>query len=459
MRVHRLSASLLKDHRNVQRAAELLAEEATRHRLAVVLSPLHGMDTFIENLISSATRDDPRAGPAEFLERHRALARILDVGTQTVLTRLDEIVGKLTDLITGIHLTRHCTTRTRELLHALGIQATGVILQAVLERLGTTASLIDHTQNLIWARPGKPYPIVEWEASRQAISRWATSQQGLVLIGALLATTPTGRRIDLGRNSGDYVASLIAAALEAPSLTVWLDEDGLPVAPTRFIPNPKRIRQMSYEESMELSYFGSDLLHPYTLLPLVNQNIPLTIRSIHSPSTVSTVIHGQGGGPRNGITGLTCIQNLTLLNIEGGGMVGIPGFAARVFAALSSAQVNVIMISQASSEHSICLAISEEETGRAVQALEKELAQERQNGQIGSLDIQQPCSIVAIIGDGMRGMTGLSGRVFGAVGRGGANVLAIAQGSSERNISFAVLTKDCEAAVRSLYEEFFGGAE
>ncbi len=460
MVVHRLSSQLLENAEGFQKIARILSKESELRRLAVVLSPVHGIDSLIRTLIAEAVHRDVRDRVRELIEIHLDVMEDLHLNTASLRQSLNELAAQINDLFLGISLTRYCTDRTAELLLDLAIQAAGLILKELLIEHGVSSvSLTDRSLSLIYAKPSRPFPIVDWELTGKAIREWAAEQQGIVLLGGLLVATPSGQKVNFGRNSGDYIASLIASVLRAPSLTVWMNQDGLPVAPAAYIGNPKRIRQMSYEECMEMAYFGSDFLHPYTLLPLIEPNIPLHIRSIETPDTTATLIESQGSRYLHNITGLTSIEKISILNIEGGGMIGIPGFAARLFAALSQSQINVIMISQASSEHSICLAIREEETGRAVQAIERELEQERQSGQIGPIDILQPCSIVAIIGDGMKGMKGLSGRIFGALGRAGVNVLAIAQGSSERNISFAIAARETVLAIESLYHEFFGDPE
>jgi aspartokinase/homoserine dehydrogenase 1 len=457
MNVHRLSTKLLKDAQSFRQISEVLLDVSSHLRSVVVLSAINGMDEYAEELIARAVNFNPQPLIDKFFHRHHQLSLELKLDQEQVKPALEDLTLKISDLAFGIHLTKQCTPRTRDLIHTLIGEAAVLLLHSLLLQKGVSqVHSLDPSANLILAKQSQPYPSVDWEQTRLLIKNWADQQRGLILLGNLLATAPNNQKLSLGKNSGDYVAGLIAAAVGSPELTVWLDEDGIPAAPTDLVTNPKRIRQMSYEESMEMSYFGSEFLHPYTILPLMKFHIPLTIRNLDTPQTISTEIKQVHSGTQNKITGLTCIKNVSILNVEGGGMVGIPGFAARVFAALSQAQVNIIMISQASSEHSICIVIKEEETGRAVRALEKELESERQTDKIGPIDLIQPCAIVAVIGDGMRGFKGLSGKIFGAVGQSDVNILAIAQGSSERNISFTILAKEAKAALQGLYHAFFG---
>lgn len=455
MVVHRFSGKVLLHAEAWRAAADILLRESRAHRVVAILPPALGMEGFLDELIHQALRTDPSDKIRQFHRRHLELAQSLGLNLAEELQR---IAACLEDLAHGVHLVRHCTERTRDGMQLLMVQASCAVMRGLLSQLGgESVTVLDGEVNLVVARAAQPYPRVDWEETRSRIQEWARGQRGIVLMSGLLAQTPQGQRINLGRNGEDYTASLIAAALSSPSVTVWLDEDGLPLAPPDLVDQPKRIRQISYEEAMEMAYFGSDVLHPYTMLPLVRSGVPLRVKDLYHPEKEGTLVLARPSASSASVSAITCIRDISLLNIEGGGMVGIPGFAARVFGALSSRGVNVIMISQASSEHSICLAIRSKETGTAVRALEEELEAERKEGQIRPLEILQPCAILAVIGDRMRGLCGLSARVFGALGRQGVNVLAIAQGSSERNISLAVAQSDCRTGVHSLYEEFFGG--
>jgi aspartokinase/homoserine dehydrogenase 1 len=205
---------------------------------------------------------------------------------------------------------------------------------------------------------------------------------------------------------------------------------------------------------MELSYFGAEVIHPYTMIPAVENDIPIRIRNTWNPKTPGTLIAREVKRHEREITGIASIDNVSLINVEGGGMLGIPGIASRVFKALAQAKVNVIMISQASSEHSICIVIRDLESDKALAALETELEEEVASRRIQRFELVRDLEIIAIIGENMRGTPGISGKLFSSLGKGGVNVLAIAQGSSERNISFVIEQKESRKALNVVHDAF-----
>jgi len=226
-------------------------------------------------------------------------------------------------------------------------------------------------------------------------------------------------------------------------------------ADPRSVKDAFTIRELSYEEAMELSYFGAEVIHPNTMIPAVGRNIPIIIKNTFNPEEAGTTIKNEIKKHKAAISGIACIENIVLLNIEGGGMVGIPGMAARIFSILASAAVNIIMISQGSSEHSICLGLKQNEALKAVRALKKELKKELESQAINEFLLIKELIIIAVIGDNMRGTPGISGKLFSALGKALINVLAIAQGSSERNISFVIQNKDKAEALKTIHKAFF----
>lgn len=453
MTVHRIATQCLSEADGFRRAAELTGAHQEDVLQILVVSPVKGQAEAVENLAQAATKGFPEEALGAFTALHSQLGKELGIDENKEWKAVFERMG---DLLHGIGLVKHCTPRTQDLLLSLTAKLSALLLQSALAGKGKKASLLDSTEGLLLAKPAKPYPEIDRHTTRQRIRTWAEKTSGAVIVTGFLAVSEDGTILSMGRNGGDYTASLFAEALGARELVIWTDSDGLPAAESSLVPNARRIRHMGFEEAMELAYFGSDILHPYTMLPLAEAGIPLAVKNLSRQEDPGTLVSSKAPSDTAAITGITRISGVTLLNIEGGGMVGIPGFASRVFGALFSSGVNVIMISQASSEHSICVAVRETEAGTALTALGRELEEEHRTGRLRPVEITQPCSLVAVIGESMRGMRGLSGRVFAAAGKSGANILAIAQGSSERNISFAVHQDDTTATVRSLYHEFFG---
>jgi aspartokinase/homoserine dehydrogenase 1 len=233
--------------------------------------------------------------------------------------------------------------------------------------------------------------------------------------------------------------------------------DGVYSADPRYVRDAFVLPEISYQEAMELSYFGAKVIHPYTMVPAVERGIPLRIKNTLRPDADGTLIAGHTSSRSEFITGLASIESVALINVEGGGMVGLPGIAGRIFTILAAAKINIVMISQASSEHSICFVIPDRDAARAAEALERELEPELRQKKIQRVSVERDLEIVAAIGENMRGKPGISGRLFQALGDAAINILAIAQGSSEMNISFVVSGAERERTLNAVHAAFFGG--
>jgi aspartokinase/homoserine dehydrogenase 1 len=274
------------------------------------------------------------------------------------------------------------------------------------------------------------------------------------VVTGFIASTTNGVTTTLGRNGSDYTASILGAALGAKSIEIWTDVDGVLSADPRCVDSAFVINELSIEEAMELSFFGAEVIHPYTMIPAVEDRIPIWIKNTMNPRVPGTIIAKNVKRHEHPITGIASIENCSLINVEGGGMLGVPGVASRVFRALAGEEINIIMISQASSEHSICIVCRNPEADRAAKALEAELAWELEERTINQIEVLRDLEIIAIIGENMRGTPGISGRLFSSLGDAKVNVLAIAQGSSERNISFVIHGQDKKRALNAIHSAF-----
>jgi aspartokinase/homoserine dehydrogenase 1 len=236
----------------------------------------------------------------------------------------------------------------------------------------------------------------------------------------------------LGRGGSDYTAAIFAAAMNASSLEIWTDVTGMMTADPRWVPNAKTITRISYQEAMELSHFGAKVIYPPTIQPVMQKNIPTWVKNTFTPDEAGTVMESVNEHEGDIITGISSINAIALLSLEGSGMIGIPGFSKRLFEALASEKINVILITQSSSEHSICVAINMSDAGRAKNAVDRTFETEIAQGKVEPLKVEHSHSIIALVGDKMKSHPGISGKMFDALGRNGINVRAIAQGSSER---------------------------
>ena len=270
-----------------------------------------------------------------------------------------------------------------------------------------------------------------------------------------IASDAHGHTTTLGRGGSDYTGAIYAAALEASVLEIWTDVSGMMTADPRLVNNARPIHRISYQEAMELSHFGAKIIYPPTIQPVMKQNIPVWIKNTFAPDEYGTLIENSSAHTDNIIRGISSINKISLLSLEGSGMVGIPGFSKRLFEALANETVNVILITQSSSEHSICVGINEAETAKAKRAIDHAFSFEIQSGKVEPLKVEKGLSIVALVGEQMKSHPGISGKMFGVLGRNGINVRAIAQGSSEKNISAVLSASDVQKAINVLHEEFF----
>jgi aspartokinase/homoserine dehydrogenase 1 len=298
-------------------------------------------------------------------------------------------------------------------------------------------------------------PAVQWEPARANARRLLEGEgpRTLVVTG-FIASNPQGLQTTLGRNGSDFSASIFAALLEAEEIVIWTDVDGVLSADPRRVPDAKVIDSLSYNEAMELAYFGAKVIHPQTMAPAVEREIPIWIRNTFAADKAGTLICAR---PESSLAvkGITSIDGVALLNLEGAGMIGVPGTAHRLFGALRDEDISVILISQGSSEHSICFAIPQAQARLAERVVRRAFAMELREGQIQSVEVSPDCAIVAVVGDGMAGMHGVSAKVFGALGKAAVNVRAIAQGASERNISAVIDGRDATKALRAMHSSFY----
>ncbi|NBX40523.1 MAG: bifunctional aspartate kinase/homoserine dehydrogenase I, partial [Gammaproteobacteria bacterium] len=298
-------------------------------------------------------------------------------------------------------------------------------------------------------------PLVHWEESRRrTVAALADGFDGTLVITGFVARDPAGRQTTLGRNGSDFSASIFGSLLEASEIHIWTDVDGVLSADPRSVPDAQVIDSLSYNEAMELAYFGAKVIHPQTMAPAIGREIPIWIRNTFAPRNPATLICAR---PTSALTvkGITTIPDIALVNVEGAGMIGVPGTAHRLFGALREDGISVVLISQGSSEHSICCAVPRAQADRAIELVRKAFARELEEGQIQSVEADRELAILAVVGDGMAGMPGVAAKVFEALGSAAVNVRAIAQGASERNISVVVPAKAATRALRAVHASFY----
>ena len=459
MKVMKFGGSSVADADRIRTVAGLVREAARAGRVVVVLSALKG----ITDLLVAAARaaesgsDDFRTALDTLRARHLEAVRGLfaPVDQASVITPLTLMANELEEVLHGVELLRECTHRTMDLAMSFGERMSCAIFTALLAALGERAVYVD-ARELIVTDERFGSGVVDFAASYARIASRLGAEPGIPVVPGFIAATPKGVTTTLGRNGSDYTASIVGAGLGADTIEIWTDVDGVLSADPRVVPGAFVIPRVTFEEAMELSYFGAKVIHPSTMIPAVEKRIPIVIKNTLNPSAPGTLIGNGGQRTEHPITGIASIEGISLLNIEGGGMIGIPGIAARIFSALAREGVNIIMISQASSEHTISLVFKAGEADRALGALRGELALELETGRLEELELVRDLVVISVIGENMRGTPGIAGRIFSALGAARVNVLVIAQGSSERNISFVVAGGQHVAAVRTIHDAFLG---
>lgn len=458
MIVLKFGGSSLADAEHIRAAARIVMSRYEQGRTAVVLSAMKGVTNLLDEAATAAEAGEHSySGIIERLrDNHFKTIEALSLPEEELQPRkgAEQLFGELQDVLHGVELVKECSPRIKDFILSFGERLSCTIMASLLAGDGTSARVVD-TRGVVITDAAFGGAAVDFPESYQRIVHAVEQEEAIPIITGFIASTTDGITTTLGRNGSDYTASIVGAALNAEEIEIWTDVDGVYSADPRAVENAFVIPRISVQEAMELSYFGAEVIHPYTMVPAVEHEIPLRIKNSSNPEAPGTeIVHHRVQNERM-ITGIASIPNVALINVEGGGMVGIPGMASRVFRALGSAGVNIIMISQASSEHSICIVCRDAHAKAALASLKAELASELDQKKIEEFQLITDLEIVAIIGENMRGRPGISGRLFSSLGDGGVNVLAIAQGSSEMNISFVIRREDQARALRVVHQAFF----
>ncbi len=463
-KIHKFGGSSLSDAGCFARVGDIIAGMPDR-AVGIVVSAMGGMTDKLIQLSQLAEQDDDAfvAELDNIGQRYAKVAKELVKGDklERLLDEWQQDAVDISDILKAVAVIRSAPERTRDVVAGYGEIWSARLLAAHLEqKLGKkrAGKWID-AREVIKVRHGELGPAVMWDESRAAIAKVVDKKfSGVAVITGFIASDEQGLQTTLGRNGSDYSAAIFAALTNADELSIWTDVDGVMSADPNRVPEAHIIELLSYDEAMELAYFGAKVIHPQTLGPAIDNGIPVIIRNSFDPRHPGSRISTQSR-PDEQIKGITAIGDMALINLEGAGMIGVPGTADRLFAALKGAGVSVTLISQASSEHSICIAVPAGVAERAKEVIAGAFAEELKSGQIQRVDVTPGQSIIAVVGDGMAGTPGIAAKFFGNLGRAGVNVRAIAQGSSERNISAVVDSNDATRALRAVHSGFYLSAK
>ncbi|MEL6869031.1 MAG: bifunctional aspartate kinase/homoserine dehydrogenase I [Pseudomonadota bacterium] len=462
--VHKFGGSSLADATCFRRVRDLVLGADGQQSLAVVVSAMGGMTDQLIALAVGAERADSSPDTALRLlaDRYEAAAgALLDPEPrQQVLDAWQADCSDIKDLLQAVQLLGSAPQRTSDIIAGYGEIWSSRLLAALLAQDAADRAVcwVDAREIVIVSQT-RLGPSVQWQRSKDQLSEHAAIHAAdIAIITGFVASDEQGRQTTLGRNGSDHSAAIFAALLRARSITIWTDVPGVLSGDPRRIPEAQVIDKLSYNEAMELAYFGAKVIHPQTMGPAVQNDIPIFIKSTFAPDAPGTCVSTDAGRD-DAIKGITSISDVAVINVEGAGMIGVPGTAHRIFRALREAEISVTLISQASSEHSVCFVVSRDVAHRAADVVTNAFDNEMRRGQIQNVSVQDDCSIVAVVGDRMSGTPGVAGKFLHTLGQAGINVIAIAQGSSERNISVVVPSADATRAIRAVHGGFYLSAK
>ncbi len=456
MRVLKFGGTSVGSIPNIHKVITIVSGELGKSRLAVVVSALGGVTDLLEKAGELAAQKDTsyREISAEIINKHLTFTRELTTDI-TVQNRIEALCNDLEDQLQGIYLVSELSPKSKDKLTSFGELASSILISEAFRATGIEVHWVD-SRDLIITDDQHGRAQVDFPLTRENIqSQLGSDETQLFLLPGFISRSHSGDTTTLGRGGSDYTAAIIAAGIEAERLEIWTDVNGMYTANPKHVKEARPIRSISYHEAMELSHFGAKVIYPPTIAPVMQKNIPIHVKSTLQPEDPGTVISNVDGRNGSPVKGLSHIPDIALLTLEGAGMIGVPGFSRRLFEVLSFQQINVIFITQASSEHSICIGILEQDAERARKAIDAEFNNEIQLKKLKPLIVEKNLAMIALVGDRMKSHQGISGRMFSVLGRNNVNVRAIAQGASEKNISAVIDEKDVVKALNSLHERFF----
>jgi aspartokinase/homoserine dehydrogenase 1 len=459
MQVLKFGGSSVANAENINKVAQVVKDKIKNGKTIVVVSALGGItDTLLQcSKLASEGSEAYKDKLHEAEQRHlQAVKELLPITQQSgVLSFVKKMCNEMEDICNGIFLLGELSAQTKDRIVSYGELLSSYIIGTKLKVETGECEWLD-SRNLIVTNSDFGHAAVDFAATNHKIAEHFLFDKGPLFIApGFISADTNGTTTTLGRGGSDYTAAIFAGALNASVLEIWTDVSGMMTADPRLVTNAKIIPQISYQEAMELSHFGAKVIYPPTIQPVMNKGIPVWVKNTFAPTDNGTVIQKEATPNGTSIRGISSINKIALISLEGSGMIGIPGFSKRLFEALASEKINVILITQSSSEHSICVGIDDVNADIAKQAIDGAFSYEIEMKKVEPLSVEKDLAIIALVGDNMKSHPGISGKMFGTLGRNGVNVRAISQGSSERNISAVISLQDVKKAINVLHEEFF----
>lgn len=463
MKILKFGGTSVAHSQNILLVENIIVKESSKDRVVVIVSALHGVtDLLIQGAENASEKNDSYLQKLKSIEeKHLQLVKeLIPISEQSsLLSFVKKHCNDIEDLYNGIYVLGELTDRIKDKIASYGEFLSSSIIAARLQQQKSDCLWMNSSE-LIKTNSNFTNAKVNFDLTENNIKNYLDQHQNQIIIGpGFIASDDQNHITTLGRGGSDYTAAIIAAAVNAEELQIWTDVSGMMTADPRLASHAKPISEISYHEAMELSHFGAKVIYPPSIQPVMIKNIDLTIKNTFEPEALGTLVsHNLNISEKEKqqlVVGISNMGNIALLTLEGSGMVGIPGISAKLFQCLSNEKINVILITQGSSEHSITIAIHEKDMLAAENAINFSFSDDIELKRVAPVTIETGLSIVALVGENMKSRSGVSAKMFSCLGNNGINIRTIAQGSSERNISVVISEKDAKKAVNVLHEEFF----
>lgn len=457
MKVLKFGGTSVGSSQNINKVIAILKAKSQEDTVICVVSAIGGITDKLLNAGHLAkNKDEKYLKEFETIKdiHFKVLNELLPRPSKSITTTVEDKLNQLKELLNGIYLINELSPKTSDKLVSFGERLSSTIIAETMKTQGFDVEL-KNSQELIVTDDNFTRAQVNFEVTNKNIKYYFKTPKQIIILPGFVAKSTSGEPTTLGRGGSDFTAAIIAAALKVNQLEIWTDVSGM------YTTNPKMVKQafpidnLSYQEAMELSHFGAKVLYPPTVQPVLDLDIPIHIKNTFDPEAFGTVISRQDNKKNLTVKGISNINDVALLTLEGSGMIGIPGFSKRLFEVLANEKINVIFITQASSEHSICFGIDKSDAERAKKAIDTAFDYEISLHKINQIEVEKDLSIIALVGDNMKNHQGISGKMFSTLGKNNINIRAIAQGASEKNISAVVAEKDVKKALNVLHERFF----
>jgi len=458
MKVLKFGGSSVASSENIYKVIHIIKKSSEKSKIAVIVSAFGGITNLLLEAGELACTNNKlyKEKLQDIEKRHLQIVReLIPISNQSsILGTVKKMLNKLENLLEGVFLINELSNKTADKIVSFGELLSSYIIAEAMKNSNLDASL-KNTQELIFTDENFSNATVKFKKTNTAIKDFfKQNKTKIVILPGFIATTNKGETSTLGRGGSDYTAAIITAATNAEILEIWTDVSGMFTANPKFVKQAFPIKNISYQEAMELSHFGAKVLYPPTIQPVLEKEIPIVIKNTFNPEEDGTLITKISTN-KNPIKGISHIENMTLITLEGSGMIGIPGISKRLFGALSQEKINISLITQASSEHSICIAIDNNDAEKAKLIIDTEFVYEIEQNKVKPLLVEKNNAIIALVGDSMKSHQGISGKMFSTLGKNNVNIRAIAQGASEKNISAVIAQKDVKKALNTLHSTFF----